>query len=138
MEQLFKKSLQLNALSHSYILHNILSIDPCIIKILLGLLGYSCKLHRKRSRNSLSFTEKGKEKDLKTSGGDEEAKNEEKEPEDKRCQTPPLGGREGSSTTTSTSETKETDGNGDVKCNLSVGVDKTGDDDIQNNCKYRW
>lgn len=29
--------------------------DPRIMKILMGLLGYSCKIHRKRSR--LSFSE---------------------------------------------------------------------------------
>lgn len=34
--------------------------DPRIVKVLLGLLGYSCKIHRKRSKSSLnrlSFTE---------------------------------------------------------------------------------
>lgn len=39
--------------------------DPRIMKVLLGLLGYSCKIHRKRSKNSinrLSFTESDEHK----------------------------------------------------------------------------
>ena len=41
------------------------SADPRIMKVLLGLLGYSCKIHRKRSKNSinrLSFTESDEHK----------------------------------------------------------------------------
>ena len=34
--------------------HKILFSDPRIMKILMGLLGYSCKVHRKRSRVSFS------------------------------------------------------------------------------------
>lgn len=39
--------------------------DPRIMKVLLGLLGYSCKIHRKRSKSSinrLSFTESDEHK----------------------------------------------------------------------------
>lgn len=39
--------------------------DPSIMKVLLGLLGYSCKIHRKRSKtsiNRLSFTESDEHK----------------------------------------------------------------------------
>ncbi|KAL9955157.1 hypothetical protein ACROYT_G036443 [Oculina patagonica] len=39
--------------------------DPRIMKVLLGLLGYSCKIHRKRSKSSinrLSFTENDEHK----------------------------------------------------------------------------
>lgn len=39
--------------------------DPRIMKVLLGLLGYSCKIHRKRSKtsiNRLSFTESNEQK----------------------------------------------------------------------------
>ena len=35
-------------------------VDPRIMKVLLGLLGYSCKIHRKKSKSSLtrfSFSE---------------------------------------------------------------------------------
>ena len=41
------------------------SADPRIMKVLLGLLGYSCKIHRKRSKtsiNRLSFTESDEHK----------------------------------------------------------------------------
>lgn len=41
------------------------SADPRIMKVLLGLLGYSCKIHRKRSKtsiNRLSFTESDENK----------------------------------------------------------------------------
>lgn len=39
---------------------NLKFADPRIMKVLLGLLGYSCKIHRKRSKSSLnrfSFSE---------------------------------------------------------------------------------
>lgn len=47
------------------VVHSFFSADPRIMKVLLGLLGYSCKIHRKRSKNSinrLSFTESDEHK----------------------------------------------------------------------------
>lgn len=66
-------------------MYNLSLSEPCIIKILLGLLRYSSKLHRKKSRNSSSFSEKCQ--DARKSIEKGESGDSSKQLEDKECNT---------------------------------------------------